>query len=162
MTGASCLSSSGWRSVREASNWPMGPTDGASGLGVEQPGQAFKMDLWVTHEQSVSHKPTQRHEAECFCPFGAAHRSFLLLQENRKWNSVLLLTVSLEYFHITKLTFDYTIIWVNSVITKPDCSHDMTLLWRSGNELFLLVSKIFVFLFSRNLIITFLTLKMQN
>lgn len=40
-TRASCLSSLGWRSVREASSWPVGPTDGAFGWGMKKPGQAF-------------------------------------------------------------------------------------------------------------------------
>lgn len=41
-TRALCLSSWGWRSVREARNWPVGLTDGAFG-GVEKPGQASEM-----------------------------------------------------------------------------------------------------------------------
>lgn len=36
-TRASCLSSLGWRSVREASSWPVGPTDGAFGWGAKKP-----------------------------------------------------------------------------------------------------------------------------
>lgn len=65
----------------------MGPTDGASGLGMEKPGQAFQIDLWMTHKPLASHIPTQSHDAGCPCGVGC--RSCLLMQENRKWKLLL-------------------------------------------------------------------------
>lgn len=83
MTGASCLSSLGCRSVREASSWPMGPTDGASGWREKKPGQAFQMDLWMTHKPSHTNTHLLRVMRQA-CPCDAACRSCLAMLENRK------------------------------------------------------------------------------
>lgn len=106
-TGALCPSSLGWRSVREASNWPMRSTDGASGWIEEKPGQTSQMHFWMTHKPSVSYTPTQRHEAErC----SAACCSCLQMKKNRKGKSLLPLTLSLDHFQIIILTYDCTVV----------------------------------------------------
>lgn len=53
-------SSLGWRSVREASSWPMGPTDGASGWGVENLLRHFR---WTYDDSQAPSTPNTYSES---------------------------------------------------------------------------------------------------
>lgn len=72
MTRGSCLSSLGRRSVREASNQPTGPADGASGWGEEK--QGISDGLVDDSQAPASSTPTHTHEVNPSCPCGAALR----------------------------------------------------------------------------------------
>lgn len=55
MTRASCLCSWGWRSVRQARNWPVGLTDGDFEWGAEKLGQPiWWWTVWMTHQFTES------------------------------------------------------------------------------------------------------------
>lgn len=95
-TRASRPTSWGWRSVREARNWPVGLPDGAFRWGAEKPGRASEAD-WRAFIIPWSHETFDLscwwvEQVRCLCievESGNHHFNFDLLTKNFQLNIIL-------------------------------------------------------------------------